>query len=70
MGNQIENIAKYIAAWGWFTLALMFLSLGFILFAMPRTTISMSFYVAFVLVFIGCMFMALKRRSEFFNENE
>ena len=65
----MEIIMKYIATWCWQLLAIKFLIGAILLFAMPRTLITQSFYVAFFLIFIGCQYMALKRKKELY-ENE
>ena len=62
-------ITKYIAVWGWQLMAIMFLCSSFILFALPRTLITQSFYVAFFLVFIACEFQSLKRQRDLYNED-
>jgi len=64
-----ELITKYIAVWGWQTLAMLFLSSSLIIFSLPRSLISQSLYVALFLIFAGCQFISLKRKKEIYNEN-
>jgi hypothetical protein len=70
-GNSSKEsivLTKYIAAWNWHLTAMIFLVSSLILFSIPRTLISKSFYVAFFLIFIACEFMALKRKWEVFED--
>ena len=67
--EDIEIMTKYIAAWGWQLLSMIFLSSSIILFSLPRTLITQTMYVAMFLVFVICLFMSLKRKKELFNEN-
>jgi len=60
----MNETMNYIAVWNWQILALNFLIASFICFALPRTLITSSSYVAFFLIFIGCQFMSLKRKKE------
>ena len=64
----MNETQTYIATWNWQILALLFLVSSFITFALPRTLITSSIYVAFFLIFICCQYMALKRKKELQNE--
>ena len=66
--NQIKIITGYISAWGWQLMAMLFLSLALVLFAMPRTLRTSVVYVAFFLVFVFCEYKTLKRKKEIENE--
>ena len=66
--EEIELITTYISAWFWQIIALMFLLTGFIMFALPRTLTTSAFYVAMILLFIGCEYKGLKRKKEVQNE--
>lgn len=61
-------ITRYVSVWGWMLLSLMFLIGTFIMFALPRTNLTIIFCVAFFLVFGGTQFIATKRRKELENE--
>jgi len=61
-------ITKYVSVWGWQLMAMMFLCSSFIFFALPRTLITQSFYVAFFLIFIICEFKTLERKKEIYND--
>jgi len=64
----MNDIMGYVACWNWQILAFNFLIASFICFALPRTLITSSFYVAFFLVFIGCQYITLKRKKELQDE--
>lgn len=57
-------IMSYVSTWNWQLLAILFLISSFIMFALPRTTITSAFYVGLFLVFIVCEFFTLKRKRE------
>ena len=61
---------KYISTWMWHIIALMFLISDLIVFALPRTLITQSIYVALFLLFVASEFMALKRKRELEKLNE
>ena len=63
----IKSVTSYQAAWSWMILSIMFLISSMVMFALPRSLITSSFYVGFFLIFIICIFMAMKRRAEFNN---
>ena len=65
---HIQIIILYMSAWFWQCLALMFLLTSLIMFALPRTLSTQSFYIGLFLVFIGCEFMSLKRKKELKDE--
>jgi len=62
--EDVIIITKYLGTWFWQIISLMFLLSSFIMFALPRTLSTQSFYVGFFLIFIGCEYMALKRKKE------
>jgi len=65
----MEDITlKYISVWNWQITSILFLLSSFIMFALPRSLITSSFYVALFLIFIGCEYMSLKRKRELKNE--
>ena len=63
-----DIIIKYISAWNWQILSILFLLTSLIMFALPRTLSTQSFYIGLFLVFIGCEFMSLKRKKELKDE--
>ncbi len=66
--EEIKFITTYISAWLWQCIALMFLLTSFIMFALPRTLTTQSFYVGLFLIFVGCEYMMLKRKKELVND--
>lgn len=60
-------LTRYISVWGWMLISFMFLIGTFIMFALPRTNLTIVFSVAFFLVFGGTQFVATKRRRELEN---
>jgi len=66
---DIELITKFISAWNWQLLAIMFLIASFITFSMPLTYIGRVMSIAFLMIFFVCEAISIKRRKEVF-ENE
>lgn len=66
--EETKLIMTYIGAWCWQILSMLFLVASFIMFALPRTLTTSSFYVALFLIFVGCEFMSMKRKRELQNE--
>ena len=66
---DIELVTKYISAWNWQILAIMFLIASFICFSLPQTYIGNVMSIAFLFVFFICEAISIKRRREVF-ENE
>jgi hypothetical protein len=60
-------LTKYISVWGWMLISIIFLVGTFIMFALPRTNLTIIFSVAFFLVFGATQFVATKRRRELEN---
>ena len=67
--DDIKIITTYLGVWFWQTFAIMFLLTSFIMFALPRTLTTSSFYVSLFLIFVGCEYMSLKRKKELENES-
>lgn len=65
---ETELLTKYIAAWSWQIIAIIFLTASFIFFSLPRTLKTNALYIAFFLVFIGCEYMALRRKREVYED--
>ena len=65
---ETQIILNYIAIWAWQILAILFLLTSFIMFVLPRTTATQSFYVALFLIFVGCEYMSLRRKKELQDE--
>jgi len=63
-----QLVIKYISVWMWQILSILFLLSSLIMFALPRTLSTQSFYIGLFLVFIGCEFMSLKRKKELKDE--
>ena len=68
--DNLKKITLYIAVWGWQIMTIIFLSSSFIFFALPSSTATGVFQVSFFLIFIGCLYMTLKRKREFYNDAE
>jgi len=62
--NDLNIITIFISAWCWQIISIIFLTASIIMFAMPRTLITSSFYVAMFLIFVFGQYQALKRRKE------
>lgn len=67
--EDIKLITTFITAWFWQVLAIIFLCSAFILIALPNTLITNVFSVSFLIIFLACEAMAIKRRREFY-END
>lgn len=67
--SNLEEYTKYLSAWCWQILAIMFLCFGFLFLALPTSLTSNVFFIAFIFIFIGCEIMANKRRKEFYENN-
>ena len=66
--EELKLLTTYISAWAWQIIAMMFLLTALIMFALPRTLKTSAFYVAMILIFIGCQYKSLKRKGEIQNE--
>jgi len=60
-------ITKFISAWNWQILAIMFLIASFLTFSMPLTYIGRVMSISFLLVFFICEAVAIKRKKEVFD---
>ena len=67
--NTLEEYTKYLAAWCWQILAIIFLCFAFLFIALPDDLTTSVFSIAFLLIFGCCEAMALKRRKEFYENN-
>ena len=63
---DIELITKFISAWNWQLLAIMFLIASFIVFSIPLTYMGRVTGIAFLFVFFVCEAISIKRRKEVF----
>lgn len=59
-----EIIPKFISAWNWQLMAIIFLVGSLIVFSMPRTLFSLVVGIAFFFIFIICESITIKRRRE------
>jgi len=64
---DLELITKFISAWNWQLMAIMFLIASFITFSMPLTYIGRVMSIAFLLTFFICEGLSIKRRREVFD---
>jgi hypothetical protein len=62
-----KKIFSYIALWGWQILGIMFFISSFVLIALPRTTQSIVFAIAFFFIFAICEYKSLERKKEFYD---
>ena len=67
--NDLKDITMFITAWNWQILAIIFLCFGFLFLALPTNLTANVFFVSFILVFIICEAMAIKRKREFYENN-
>lgn len=67
--DNLKKITLYIAVWGWQIIGMIFLSASFIFFAMPESVAANVFQVSFFLAFVMCLYMTLKRKREFYEED-
>lgn len=64
-----ENIlAQYISIWGWHLLGMQFLIGSFILIAMSRDMINFILFLVFLLMFMICEIMSIKRKTRLYDE--
>ena len=64
---DLELITKFISAWNWQLMAIMFLIASFITFSLPETYFGRVMSVAFLFVFFICEGLSIKRRREVFD---
>ena len=62
--EDIQVLTRFITAWFWQVLAIIFLGFGCVFFVLPTNLKTGVFFVAFIVVALGCEGMALKRRKE------
>jgi len=67
--EEVTLITKFITAWFWQVLAIIFLCSAFILIALPNTLTTNVFSVSFIIIFLSCEAMAIKRRREVYENN-
>jgi len=65
---DVKLITKYIAAWNWQLIAIMFIIASFITFSLPQTYIGDVMAIAFLFVFFICEAVSIKRRREVFED--
>ena len=67
--EDVTIITKFVTAWCWQILAIMFLCFGFLFVALPNTLTTNVFSVSFILIFLACEGVAIKRRREVYEDN-
>jgi len=67
MTNEITILTKYISTWCWQILAIIFLCSSFILLALPKTLSSKVFSISFIIIFLVCEAIVIKRKKEFYD---
>ncbi len=65
-----KTITTFVTTWFWQLTAFVFFGFAMVFFALPSNLKSKVFFVSFMLVFIFCEFMVLKRRKEFYGNSE
>ena len=67
--QEVKLITAFITAWCWQILAIIFLCSCFIFIALPNTLTTNVFSVSFMIIFLGCEAMSIKRRREVYENN-
>ena len=67
--QEVKLITTFITAWCWQILAIIFLCSSFIFIALPNTLTTNVFSVSFMIIFLGCEAMSIKRRREVYENN-
>ena len=67
--QDTKLITTFITAWCWQILAMIFLCSSFIFIALPNTLTTNVFSVSFIVIFLSCEAMAIKRRKELYESN-
>ena len=66
--DEIKVLTEYIAIWFNHTMALMFFIASTIMFALPRTLITSTFYLSFFIVFAFWEIKTFRRKRAFEND--
>jgi len=66
--EQLLVLTNYISSWGWQIIAIIFLIGSTLMFALPRSLITQTFYITFFLIFWVCEFKSLKRQKEVYRD--
>lgn len=61
-------LIKYISAWNWQLLGIMFLIAAMILLSVPRTMISLVLFISALVLATGCFILARQRQKEIFKD--
>ncbi len=67
--EDIQILTRFITAWCWQILAIMFLCSAFVFVALPNSLTTNVFSVSFILIFLACEGVAIKRRREVYENN-
>ena len=67
--EDINILTRFMTAWFWQLLAIIFLCFGCVFFALPSALKSNVFFVSFIVLALGCEAMALKRRKEVYESS-
>jgi len=62
--EDVDYITKYIGVWGWQILSINFIIAALIMVSGAFTIKTSSVFIAFVLSWIICMYMMLRRKKE------
>lgn len=68
--ETIGILTKYISAWGWQIISIIFLGVSLISFSIPRSISSGIFFVSSFLLFLICQYNSFIRRRELIETNE
>ena len=68
--KTVITLTNYISVWGWMIISMVFLMGTFILFALPKSNLTIVFGTAFFLIFGITQFVSTKRRKELIEQNE
>lgn len=66
--EQFSTLTKFISAWNWHIIALLFLVASLILFALPSSIKTIVLLISFLIVFFVCEIIAYLRREQMYNE--
>ena len=66
--ENLKLLTRYIAAWSWQILAMIFLVSCMILLSLPRNILTVVFSISLLGLFICCQYMSVKRKREVYED--
>ena len=64
LDNDSVLLMKYITVWGWQIISIIFFAASLLLLAIPRTVMSLTFFIVTLSLFFICEYICFKRRKE------